>query len=162
MVGLSKKYAVAYTPPTGKIRIEKTAAQNFAHGVWTKVQLDKVVYDVESEWDAVNYRYKAKKAGYYLVILRLGFTPVAVNEILFQTVVRNITTWFDADFTVANDRDVVDIGAACSHCTCAGMVYLDGVDDYIEAWAQFTAVDGNPTAISLTHGEVYFVVVQLA
>jgi hypothetical protein len=51
-----------------KVRAYRNAYQTITTDTWTKVELNAENYDGEGEFDpAVNYRFTATKAGYYLV-----------------------------------------------------------------------------------------------
>lgn len=90
----------------------------------TLVQLDTVQFDTNSWWDSVNYRYTPKIAGYYQFngILRTGGTSQTSQAVyLFKNGIQYKT------------GDVLRIATSLNvHLGVSGLVYLDGVDDYVD------------------------------
>ena len=64
---------VANGGTVNKCRVTKTSAQNIPNNALTKIELNNVSFDTDSEWDAVNYRFVAKTAGYYQMNAKVGF-----------------------------------------------------------------------------------------
>jgi hypothetical protein len=69
-------------PSTGIVDFDKQSRckvylgsdQTISNDSWTKVEFDTEVYDNQSEFDpTTNYRFTAKKAGYYLVTAQISF-----------------------------------------------------------------------------------------
>lgn len=61
---------------TSKCLIELSENQNdVPSGAWTTIVLNDVQYDINSEWDAENFKFVAGATGYYLVSISVNIYP---------------------------------------------------------------------------------------
>ena len=55
-------------------RVYRSSGQTIATSTYTIVEYDNETYDLNAEWDsAVNYRFTAKQAGYYMITGNIVF-----------------------------------------------------------------------------------------
>ena len=114
---------------TSFFRAECSTAQAITNNTWTKISLNVETFDPLGEFDNVtNYRYTPLKAGYYLVTgtVRVGDT----NYNQFIAIYKNRTK------SLIMSRDPG--GNSHSSTMVTDIIYLDGVDDYIELFFKHT------------------------
>lgn len=133
---------VADSPLPAFFFARASAATTIAAGAWTKINLAEEVVDAEGWYNPANSRFTPLKAGYYLVGFTCTFAsdsslPTAGARIYHNGTVANAgfpTTVFGSQFTASGS------GMAA---LAVGLTYLDGVDDYLEAFAfRATATGG--------------------
>ena len=119
-------------PKQSKARVYRaTSSQPVASGVFTKVQFNAANYDIQSEFDIItNYRFTAKKKGYYLISASLRYSASVANKFFMVNIYKNGSSYSrDVEQTAFADElspNVVDI------------IFLD-IDDYIEIYAYHNA-----------------------
>ena len=66
-------------------------AQDIPTTTWTLVNLDTVVYDIQSEFNTTTHRFTAKKAGLYLVVGSCGYdkAQVVADTLVGQAIYKN-------------------------------------------------------------------------
>jgi hypothetical protein len=65
-------------PKQSGLRVALDTDQSIPNGTWTLVHFNYVYHDVQSEWDAVNYRVITKKPGLYLLMASSGYASSQV------------------------------------------------------------------------------------
>ena len=112
-------------PKQSAARATKTS-QTIATGTWTRIDLDTETFDVQGELDTtVNYKFVGIEAGYYQVN---GNTSANVGDgnILGVEIRKNGARYAVNHF---------NLGAAGANYVYVGdIVYLDGVNDYIDLY----------------------------
>lgn len=105
-----------------------SANQNISTNTWTKINLDAEDYDEQGEFDiATNYRFTAKKAGYYFVVGQARYVTATLPQTACYADVRkngaeSITMTFEYQ------GSGVEMGAICIH------IFQLAVNDYLELW----------------------------
>lgn len=118
---------VANGGTVNKCRVTKTSAQNIPNNSLTKVQLNSVSFDTDTEWNAVNYRFVAKTAGYYSFSAKTGYASTTANGYSETYVYVNGVEYSACSF-YKNSTNIDFV------LYTTDVVYLD-VDGYIELWA---------------------------
>jgi len=101
--------------------------QDILTGTWTKINLNVVDYDEQGEFDpTTNYRFTAKKAGYYFVVGQVRYVVADLAQTACYADVRkngveSIPMLFQYEGTV-------EMGAICIH------IFQLAVNDYLELW----------------------------
>lgn len=67
------QYPMGVTQPKSRVYAYNSATQSIPNNTETIIQFDSEFYDTNSEFDTGNYRFTAKKSGYYRVTLSLSF-----------------------------------------------------------------------------------------
>jgi len=104
------------------------ANQNISTNTWTKINLNVEDYDEQGEFDvATNYRFTAKKAGYYFVVGQARYVTANLPQTACYADVRknggeSITMTFEYS------GNGVEMGAICIH------IFQLAVNDYLELW----------------------------
>lgn len=131
-----------------KIKAYPSSNKVLADGTSALLELNTVLFDSLSEWDATNYRFTAYTPGYYLVIGQLYWSDGGNGVNTSSIIKKNGTT-----IARANSGAGADAG---NYQQVSAIVKLN-INDYIELWAAngFTSsrqVDGgvNDTYISIT------------
>lgn len=97
------------------------------NAAWTKVQLDGESYDNQSEYDnTTNYRFTAKRAGYYQVNANIHFMDLAASQRIAIGIYKNGALLSGSQNQTAYAQEL------SAHAS--DIVYL-AVNDYIELWA---------------------------
>lgn len=108
-----------------------TPQLNLVSGDYIKVLLDAETYDSQNEFDvAVNHRFTPTTAGYYLAIGSVGWNQVVADK-------RYITMIYKNGACVTTGELYPGGGYPVSVAT--DVIYLDGVDDYLELYARHVA-----------------------
>ena len=126
---------VPITPNPG-FKAYRNANQTITHGTWTKVALDTEVYDVGGYFDhSTNYRFTPLVPGYYQINAAIqDITNDDVYDIM-------IAVYFNG--TIGGGSfgrlRIKGVDAARDFYTStvktSDILYMDGVDDYIELYA---------------------------
>jgi len=107
--------------------------QNVPTSTWTKVNLNAEDYDEQGEFDpTTNYRFTAKKAGYYLVVGQVRYVAATIGTTVIYIDVRKngaetitmVSIWAGTS---------IEFGGMCAH-----VLYL-AVNDYLELWTYQTS-----------------------
>lgn len=97
-----------------------TSTQTISANTWTKVQLNTVSYDTSSAFDATNYRFTPKVAGYYQcsanILMPSTMYPVA-------SIQKN-----------AGEEATSGWGTQAISTGTSALVYLNGSTDYLELY----------------------------
>lgn len=100
--------------------------------VYTKIRLDRELFDNDNEFDHItNYRFTAKATGYYLVTANMGFVTEESSR-TFLAIYKNGSA---VAVTVLTGYDTFGLYYGISK-----LIYLEK-DDYIELYAQMKDVD---------------------
>ncbi|MCK5612176.1 hypothetical protein KAR91_60450 [Candidatus Pacearchaeota archaeon] len=109
---------------TSTCRVGRNTNQSIPSGVWTKIQFNTELWDVNSEFSP--YRFTAKEAGYYQVNVGAMMSDMAdgnrVNIAIYKTGGVHSYTWEYAG----------NAGFCGSYLS--DMVYLNGTTDYITTY----------------------------
>jgi hypothetical protein len=136
------------SPPV--LHVARAAAQSLTAATPTRVQFDTTRYDTHGYWDAANFRYLPKVAGYYRVSWSVKFDAEAsgCNVVTAALYVNGVA---DKSVDIVNPTTTAGVVAANSTT-----VYCDGSTRYLEVWAACTA------ATSITADKAYtFLSVEL-
>ena len=111
-------------------RVGSTTQSNPSASTWTKVQLDTEIFDTHNYFDssASNYWFKPTGgtwAGYYLINTHV-ISSTGTNGHLFAVDIKKNGTTF------SGHQKINEGHSDWSSSTLTDLVYLDGVDDYIE------------------------------
>ena len=102
-----------------------SSTQSIPHAIWTKVELDAETYDAQNEFDSSsNYRFIAKRAGYYLVNASIRYNSPVSGAQYAIGIYKNgvpVTCSINEGQTYALSTNISDI------------IYLDA-GDYLELW----------------------------
>jgi hypothetical protein len=102
--------------------------QNISTNTWTKINLAAEDYDEQGEFDiTTNYRFTAKKAGYYFVVGQVRYVTANLPQTACYGDARkngaeSITMTFEYQ------GNGVEMGAICIH------IFQLAVNDYLELW----------------------------
>ena len=104
------------SPFTTKVRAYQTVAQAPASGVWTKINLQAVSFDVLGEFSTGSSRFTAAVAGYYKVQAQLSFTSnrqvtvgIYINGVIFTSMRGNaVFAALTSDLIYLNVGDYVE------------------------------------------------------
>ena len=133
--GTASFNVVPITPNPG-FKAYRNANQTITHGTWTKVALDTEVYDVGGYFDhSSNYRFTPLVPGYYQI--NASYQDLTNDDIYDMT----IAVYFNGTIGggmfgrlrikgVDTTRDFYT-----STVQTSDILYMDGVDDYIELYA---------------------------
>ncbi|MHA1225117.1 MAG: hypothetical protein ACTSR2_01025 [Candidatus Hodarchaeales archaeon] len=99
--------------------------QSISDSTWTKVQLNAESYDKRGEFDVVNHRFTAKRAGYYLVTAALELSSVGQITKVVIAFYKNGSSVSQVSF-----GENLGHGGGASH---SDIIYLDA-GDYLELW----------------------------
>jgi len=94
---------------------------------WTKVLLDTDSFDPDNITSVVNSRIAPTKAGYFLIQGSVTYVFASTIGALFAGIYKNGSI-------VAQGSAATSTITTCGACVC-DLVYLDGVDDYVELFA---------------------------
>lgn len=119
------------SPPV--LHVARAAAQSLTAATPAKVQFDTTRYDTHGYWDATNFRYFPKIAGYYRVSWSVKFDEEAAgcNVVTAALYVDGVA---DKSVDIVNPTTTAGVVAANST-----VVYCDGSTRYLEVWAAVTA-----------------------
>ena len=122
-----------FEPYKSKIRVYRTTSdQSITLGTTVKVAFNAKTYDVLSEFDEVtNYRFTAKKAGYYLIHCQLGFHTLVAGGSYALRIHKGGSEITEHYFYAPN--------ADYYTATCSDIVYLNA-GNYIEIFAENNTV----------------------
>ena len=104
-----------------------SANQDILDSTWTKVNLNAEDYDEQGEFDpTTNYRFTAKKAGYYFVVGQARYlqTDLPLTR-CYADVRKNGIESIPMTFVYSGN---VEMGAICIH------IFQLAVNDYLELW----------------------------
>jgi hypothetical protein len=107
--------------------------QSIANSTYTKVQCNVEEFDINSNYDATNYRFTPTVAGYYQVN---GGTQGAVASISYETLI----TIYKNGVEVKRGGYVGNSAGSttASHVNASALIYLNGTTDYVELYAYYT------------------------
>ena len=114
-----------------------------------KVTFETEVYDEQGEYDnTTNYRFTAKKAGYYLVMAFVTFSDPQDQDRIYVSLKKNTGTYLSTYWATHSG------GSSPGYMSMApfSIAYL-AVNDYVEVYAR--SWDGNRTIASLTNAQFY-------
>ena len=133
--GTASFNVVPITPNPG-FKAYRNANQTITHGTWTKVALDTEVYDVGGYFDhSSNYRFTPLVPGYYQInasyqdltnddvydmMIAVYFNGTIGGGMFGRLRIKNVDTARDFYASTVQTSDIL---------------YMDGVDDYIELYA---------------------------
>lgn len=137
-------------PSQSAFRAYQSTAQSIAAATWTKVAYQTVVYDHQSEYDAVNYRFTAKSDGIYVVSAGIAWASQVDGNRTILDIYKNGS--FD---TRLDDKA---IGAATYGTTIGSASVKVALGDYLEIFA-YTV---NALSTSAAAGASYFEVVKVS
>jgi len=126
-----------------------TTNQAIANNIFTQVQLNAETYDGLDEFDSTtNFRFTAKKAGYYAVSAAIRLSASVDQQYLIAAIWKNGATYSNAA--------VITSGTSDPSAVISDIIYLD-VNDYLELYAYHTC----GTGISILYGSGYtFMAIQ--
>lgn len=109
-------------------KVRLTSDQTITTSTLTKLQFGTEDWDIQGEFDnAVNYRFTAKRAGYYQVNIIGRINAINDAKQFYLYIYKN-----------GSSVAVSSIQSALTTTTLiyniSDIVYLDGIDDYIEGW----------------------------
>lgn len=109
------------------LRVRMSTTTNSTSAGWQKIPFNTVDYDTNSIWDATNKKATPKKAGYYLMTLRVRFGTSGS-----MTVAANMP----------NTSTLLILGSDATQLASAGSAihYFNGTTDYVEPSVYVTAV----------------------
>jgi len=136
-----------------KIRVRATDNQAISDAIDTKIQFDTKTYDVLDEFDnTANYRFTAKRRGYYLILATL-LLDRAVDQKLFKLMIYKN----GAKNSVAYTRTS---GASAQKVSITDVIYLEP-NDYIEIYFyQNTGANVYTESLSGVNGETSYLVIH--
>lgn len=108
-----------------------------------KIEFSQLDYDCNNEWDAVNYNYVAKEAGYYSIAASLNLMNYTGAS--FLQIIKNDSP-LKADCPIQSYEQ----NPQALYCLCVGLVYLE-IGDYISAiaihmnWSPVSVGDNSST-----------------
>ena len=107
-----------------------TSSQSITASTWTKLQYQTEVFDTHNLYDnATNYRFTPDVAGYYHI--NLGARADGTNKaVMTISIYKNGTA-----YSYSNKRYSSSGAEYLAHST---VLYLDGVDDYVEGYINIT------------------------
>ena len=109
-----------------KVRAYSNSEQIVQRATWTKVQLNAENYDTQSEFDSTtNYRFTAKKSGYYLVIGSI-FWKSSADQCYHGIYIRK-------NGNTATDGSIRSSGSDGFVVKVSDVIYL-ATNDYLELW----------------------------
>lgn len=107
-------------------RVRVSTSQTIPTGVWTKLNLDTVRVDQQSEFDTVNHKFVAKKAGIYIIITSAGFSPPVPDG-------TRIGILLDKNGVHYGSYSTITTGGANVVAIFSADLAVLAVDDYLEA-----------------------------
>ena len=142
--GVNKRYVDG----NGARAYRATTDQAITTDTWTKIQLNAETFDIDGEFDpTTNYRFTAKKAGYYLVCGALKYQNVAASLPFHIAFYKNGAVYSQIrTFSMASAGDDQGIGMS-------DIIYL-AIGDYVELWTWHYM--GGPTKNILNGSDITF------
>jgi len=116
-----------------RVRVHLSGTQSVAKNSDVKVQLDTEDFDTNTEFDSTtNYRFTAKKVGYYSVSAAVFFNAPETTNVDYNLYI------YKNGVSVSrgnnNSNSSTSIGVSITD-----VIYLDGVDDYLEMYVRHNA-----------------------
>ena len=110
-----------------KVRAYRSNSEQIVQSsTWTKVQLNAKNYDTQNEFDSTtNYRFTAKKSGYYLVIGSI-FWKSSVDQCYHGIYIRK-------NGNTVTDGSIRSPGSHSFAVKVSDVIYLE-TNDYLELW----------------------------
>jgi hypothetical protein len=114
-----------------------SSSQTITANTWTKLRYQTEVFDTHSLYDnATNYRFTPDVAGYYNIVCSARCDGTGKVNMIVSIYKNGVA------YSYTNKRDTSD---GAEYITNNSIVYLDGVDDYIEGYVHI----GNATNASV-------------
>ncbi len=112
-----------------KVRAYRSNSEQIVQSfTWTKVQLNAKNYDTQNEFDSTtNYRFTAKKSGYYLVIGNI-FWESSVDQCYHGIYIRK-----NGNTVPVTDGSIRSPGSHSFAVKVSDVIYL-ATNDYLELW----------------------------
>lgn len=127
------------------------SSQSIPLAIATKCQYNAETYDIQSEYDsAVNYRFTAKVAGYYLVIGQVSYDG-AVDGNSYRAII------YKNGAQIACRRVHAATNAYHIEPQVTDVVYL-AANDYLELWTYITA---GPRNINFNEAWSFFTIAKI-
>ena len=120
-----------------------TVATNTSHATWTKVILNTLEYDTNSNFSTVNSRFTPTVAGYYQLN---GGLNTNSNYAYSQTGIYKNGALYKAGANFGNTNAVAGTTVGVST-----LVYLNGTTDYVELWW----IQGSGSTVNSGLGQTY-------
>jgi hypothetical protein len=128
----------------------RAAAQSIPTTAATRIDIDTDTFDPANITDLVNHRILPTIAGYYIVV---GIVGLLVANLNFET----LTLIYKNGAEVARgQRDMTGAGGVVVKIA-TGLVYLDGVDDYVELWFYQWSTGARDLEITITQNMLLLV-----
>ena len=110
-----------------RVAAHRSVNQNILTSTWTKINLNAEDYDEQGEFDpTTNYRFTAKKAGYYFVVGQARYVLATLaNARCYADVRKNGVESIPMVFCYDGSQEM---GAICIH------IFQLAVNDYLELW----------------------------
>lgn len=141
--GVNKRYVDG----NGARAYRVTSVQAITTDTWTKVQLNAETFDIDKEMDvATNYRFTAKKKGYYLVSGALKYQNVAASLPFHIAFYKNGAVYSQIRTFAVLAGDDEGIGLSDT-------IYLD-IGDYVELYTYHYM--GGPTKNIMNGTDITF------
>jgi len=116
-------------PKQSGCRARLTNNQPLLHNTWTKVALYTVIVDKQSEFDVDNYRFTAKRAGWYLTSGAASWEANAVGNRWVAFYKNGALVMASQSYTNANGLGYFNL------LTPLHLINLDA-EDYMELWVK--------------------------
>lgn len=116
---------------SSRCRVGLTSDQSIPSGAFTKLDLNDVNYDNDSEWDTTNKRFVAKKEGYYSIKVNVYCASLAATKTLLGVIYKNGAVYSYSDY---DKQGAIEWSKGCAF---SDDVFLE-VDDFIEIFTHHT------------------------
>ena len=121
-----------------------------SHATYTKINLDQTLIDVGNFYDTANYRYTPGIPGYYWFSIHYQDVSSAdVWDMIAKLYKNGVTTIIQARFRFVTSLTNEDLYATV--IPASGMLYMNGVDDYVELYAYIQSEDSADCTAAHSH-----------
>jgi microcystin-dependent protein len=120
---------VGLSPTNRGTRVYLGATQNIAPSTFTKLNIDTVSFDIDSEWDSPNKRFQPSTAGYYVINAVTGWNATAsLGMTLILQIRKN-------GIVVSQWSNLIYYNSGFNQTTAINdIIYLNGSTDYLELY----------------------------
>jgi len=120
-----------------------SAGTSVPDATWTKLQFNTELWDTNSNYDTSTYRFTPTVSGYYQINFKWRNGSSTTASYLIARLYKN--------GSVFDNGNWIQISSSFACCLYSGIVYFDGVTDYVEAYCYQTV----GSTITTDYGSVY-------
>ena len=122
---------IGLSPTNRGTRVYMGTNQSILQSSFTKLNLDVVSFDIDSEWNATNKRFQPSTAGYYVVNAVVGW-----NASVAPTTAHHLRAYFWKNgAAVTLSQTIINyLGTYVQTSTLVDIIYMNGTTDYLEVY----------------------------